>query len=59
MGAFASNWPESKDFVGIVVNLLFVESVFSVIAVVIRQQLGRIPAGITGLVIGVLAPGCG
>jgi len=59
MGAFASNWRESKDFVGIVVNLLFVESVFSIIAVVIRQQLARIPAGITGLVICVLAPGCG
>jgi hypothetical protein len=56
MSAIASNWPEPKDFVGIVANLLFVAAVFSVISVVICQQLARIPAAITGLVIGVLVP---
>jgi hypothetical protein len=56
MSAVASNWPEPKDFVGIVLNLLFVAAVFSVIAVVICQQLARIPAAIMGLVIGLLVP---
>jgi hypothetical protein len=56
MSAVASNWPEPKDFIGIVLNLLFVAAVLSVISVVICQQLARIPAAIMGLVIGLLVP---
>jgi hypothetical protein len=56
MSAIASNWPAPKDFVGIVVNLLFVGAVFSVISVVVCKQLAPIPAAITGLVIGLLVP---